>query len=819
MRMHLNWFAELPGAAAALAIAAHAVEIVPLNAPTQWQRLEFRLAGVPSATNPFDPDQIRVDAVFRAPAGSEVLVPAFWFRDYARRLAGTSEALSAAKTPEWRLRFCPLELGKYSLTVTVTTNGQPAGDPVTTGFDVLASANPPPQRGYVRIAANNRYFETTEGQALPLVGHCVCWPGSRGTYDYDDWFGGMAGSGENYTRIWMAPWAFGLEAEPGTRQNYRLDRAWQLDYVLQLAEARGIYVALCLDYHGMFETAPDYWGGNNYWPRNPYNTANGGPCANQNAFFTSAEAQRIYEQRLRYLIARYGYSPNLLAWEFFNEIDNVYRYLQPADVAAWHATVGDWLKAHDPFHHLVTTSLTGSSDRRDIWKLPQMDFAMYHSYGLAQPAAALPGIVQRFLSDYGKPMMIGEFGTDWRGWRREQDPFLRGWRQGLWAGALTGSVGTSMSWWWENIQSENLYGTYRALHDFLPLNGWGAGAWQPVTFQSNGEPPVNVGDPIPNGAPFNVTLPLDGNWGSKLKGQLAVANADVGGQSAGELNSFVHGTAHPDLKVPFRLDAWLTNNARLVMHLNSVSSGAVMSVLVDGKEVFRRSLPNKDGTWQVNNEYNEDIPVDLAAGRHGIEVRNVGGDWFYLDWVRLENVLPATYANGWRPSPIAVGLRGEHATLLYVVNPGVSFPANATNAVIAPYRNEPVRIEGLPAGRYRAIWSDPKTAAKLGETSGTSDGTVLTLTLPAFTEDLAGRVERIGDFSFQSPRVEPGGQFTATIQGEPGQSCVIEATEDFANWQPLVALTNESGTVPFQESTAGHDRRFYRSRIGVSPGY
>jgi hypothetical protein len=30
---------------------------------------------------------------------------------------------------------------------------------------------------------------------------------------------------------------------------------------------------LCLDYHGMFESEPDYWGGNNFWPENPYNVA------------------------------------------------------------------------------------------------------------------------------------------------------------------------------------------------------------------------------------------------------------------------------------------------------------------------------------------------------------------------------------------------------------------------------------------------------------------------------------------------------------------------------------------------------------------
>jgi hypothetical protein len=133
--------------------------------------------------------------------------------------------------------------------------------------------------------------------------------------------------------------------------------------VLHLAEARGIYVLLCLDYHGMFVTQPDpMWGGNNYWPQNPYNLTNGGPCAVANDFFTNSTAQKLYQKRLRYLVARYGYSQNLLAWELFNEIDNDYSFLNAADVAAWHGVMGAWLHANDGFGHLVTTSLTGNSD-------------------------------------------------------------------------------------------------------------------------------------------------------------------------------------------------------------------------------------------------------------------------------------------------------------------------------------------------------------------------------------------------------------------------------------------------------------------------
>jgi hypothetical protein len=74
-------------------------------------------------------------------------------------------------------------------------------------------------------------------------------------------------------------------------------------------------------------------------------------------------------------------------------------------------------------------------------------------------------------------MMVGEFGTDSGGWNRTNDPYLRGWRQGIWGAALGGSVGTAMSWWWQNIDAENDYAVYSALGAILNRTGWGRGLW------------------------------------------------------------------------------------------------------------------------------------------------------------------------------------------------------------------------------------------------------------------------------------------------------------------------------------------------------
>ena len=113
----------------------------------------------------------------------------------------------------------------------------------------------------------------------------------------------------------------------------------------------------------------------------------------------------------------------------------------------------------------------------DLFALPEMDFAAYHSYGEPKPADRLSVVSQSFLQRYRKPVMIGEFGTDWRGWNLASDPYLRGFRQGMWGGAMGGSAGSAMSWWWEEIHSLNLYPLYKAMNSILGPTGWGQGTW------------------------------------------------------------------------------------------------------------------------------------------------------------------------------------------------------------------------------------------------------------------------------------------------------------------------------------------------------
>lgn len=716
--------------------------IVPLTPPAAWQRAEFRISGAPTATNNFDPDLIRLDATFTAPSGQQRTVPAFWFQNYTRALVNEAEVLTATGNPEWRLRFTPTEPGEHTVALVVTLNNTTPAPPVITRFSV-APALPASPRGWARVASDRRYFETTDGRALRLIGENVCWPRARGTFDFDDWFDAMQRSGQNFARLWMAPWWAGLEHAPDRLNRYALDAAWQLDRVFETAEARGLYLLLCFDHHGMYMANDPAWGGsNNFWLRsNPYARENGGPCVSPNAFFTDPAARALYQKRLRYMIARYGSSPHLLAWQFFNEIDNAYiprSDLVHADVVAWHRDIARWLRANDPYQHLITTSLTGGSDRAEMWQLPEMEFSMYHSYADPAPGRKLAALSENFFQRYQKPVMIGEFGVLAANWARPLDPHLRGFRQMLWAGALGGSVGTSMTWWWEDLHDDRAYTLYSALSRILDKAGWHHGTWTPLAGTAANTPPNELGEPLPNRGTFNAPLALNAFRRILLPGEAAIANPLAAERSSEFLSGFLRGARTPHEQRPLRALAWFGDNARLVFRVDSVATEAEIVARIDGEEALREKLgspaPLPPGeSRKIDREFSVPIP----SGKHRIEIANTGADWANLDTVRLQSVRPSTYAGGWEHAPEVIGLRQNDRAALYVYSPWVVYPAGQHRFQAPLLSGETVTLRNWPAGRFRAEWYSPETGELLATTEAITAGDTLRIPVPDFDDDLA----------------------------------------------------------------------------------
>ena len=343
-------------------------------------------------------------------------MPGFLYRTYKRSLVDGKEVLTKDGEPEWRVRLCPTELGEYQVTLSAKDRtGTISSAPGHFDFTSQASDN----HGMVRVSPrNHQYFEYDDGASYYPIGANVCWGNDRGSFSYDD-AGCRAATARsaaaNYMRLWLGPsWVtFALE-ESGKAEDgkgigqFDLGNAWRLDQVVDKARDNGLNVMLTIDSYNTLRAHDAYPA----WDKAPQNKDNGGPLRIWTDFWTNAQMEKLYKAKLRYLIARYSAYRNVMSWEFWNEVDLTEDYA--ADVVqAWHQRMGDVLRKLDPYHHLVTTSVSDSMGNRNLDLLPELDYAQTHSYNNPDVAG---GVLyqQTRKSEWGKPHYVGEIGADVR---------------------------------------------------------------------------------------------------------------------------------------------------------------------------------------------------------------------------------------------------------------------------------------------------------------------------------------------------------------------------------------------------------------------
>ena len=203
-----------------------------------WEASLTAAAGV----NPFDPGEVQVACQFQSPSGRAIMALGFYYQGYRRSLdAGGRERLQAEGAPEWRVRFAPSEPGVWTYRLAVAHRGGNAPAPSSGSFTVTASSG----GGWIKVdpTASHRFTIVREGREnVPFipVGENMCWSEAGGTYDYDRWLPALATAGGNCVRLWVNefPSSFGVEGGGGAVGDYRgrMDRAWMLDYVLDLVQ-------------------------------------------------------------------------------------------------------------------------------------------------------------------------------------------------------------------------------------------------------------------------------------------------------------------------------------------------------------------------------------------------------------------------------------------------------------------------------------------------------------------------------------------------------------------------------------------------------
>lgn len=431
----------------------------------QYARLDVELQIRADWQDPFRARDVAVDVVFEAPSGRSLRLPAFY-------VSGAAKAAS-----RWQARFTPREVGRYRYRVELREAEQlrhvsPAG---------RFTVRPSPARGFLR-PASDWAWRFDNGELFRGIGENVGW--EHRDHDDSKFFGALhehprfhyeamlaqlSRDGANFIRTWMIYWNLPVDwrwVDNASRYRPSASRfnesgIERMEAFIAAAEKHGIYVMLTLDPHVALLGEG--------WEHSVYNRSNGGHAATVAEFFTSTQAREQYRDKLRFLVARWGYSPSIAAWEFFNEIDNV-TYADPAaripdePVVDWHRDMSRYLAALDPFGHMITTSIS-HRDLAGLNDIPDIAFNQKHIY---KATGSIPATVRDYTGRHGKPYVIGEFGFEWD-WSQNFDAFaedmVHDFKRGLWYGLFSPTPVLPLSWWWEYFDEKQATPCFAAVRD------------------------------------------------------------------------------------------------------------------------------------------------------------------------------------------------------------------------------------------------------------------------------------------------------------------------------------------------------------------
>ena len=415
---------------------------------SQYERTVIDVQLKASWTNPYRESDVALWATISTPSGKTLRLPGFY-------VSGDSKKLS-----NWRFHFAPHEVGAYQFSIELLDDQRTAGKPKIITANAKASNKP----GFLQV--NDLWtLKFDNGQLFRGVGENFGWEhrdedDSRyfkalhedPRFTYDVMLPKLHRQGANFVRTWMIFWNLPVDWQTvsnasrykNSSERFNASGIARMDELVALAENNNIYLMLAMDSHAGFI-------GEN-WDINPYNRKNGGFASTPEEFFYSPEARQQYQEKLRYLVARWGYSANIAAWEFFNEVDNVMyakdKTIPDALVTEWHQVMSDYLADIDPYNHIMTTSIS-HRDVAGLNDLPNIDINQRHIY---KATDKIPGTLRDYSAQAKKPYVIGEFGFEWD-WSINFNDVKAGmvgdFKKGLWYGLFSPTPVMQMSWWWE----------------------------------------------------------------------------------------------------------------------------------------------------------------------------------------------------------------------------------------------------------------------------------------------------------------------------------------------------------------------------------
>ncbi|MBM3476328.1 MAG: DUF5060 domain-containing protein [Armatimonadetes bacterium] len=699
--------------------------------PGLYEKLELAVDLGATYDNPYDPDDVALDALVTTPSGKTLAVPGFFMVEQERRIEGGAELMLPEGNGVWKVRFTPMEAGRYSCTLKLRDRtGEVTQD--VASFEPRRTA----ARGFVRQSTvDPHYFAFDNGDGYLAIGHNLPIYHTTGQLG-DEAMRRFAAAKENYNRWWMASYGFGIEWMDKLGW-YRQDAAARIDLVLDVAQDLGLYYMMCMDTHQDFRE-----GG---WLKNPFNAANGGPCATPAEWFTNEAAKTYYKKRLRYTVARWGYSPHVLCWEFGNEFEGWDQ--SPDEIKLpWHREMSDYLAGIDPFRHLITTSFWGHTGPPAYWELPNIDIAQTHLYtnNNENVAEAVRGFSLHQWQTVPKPHIFGEFGIRSHSTTEDKDPEGWGIHNALWAGLFSGCAGLPAPWWHENyIDPLNLYFHFTAVANFAEGLPFGTARWEPLEVAD-----LSYTDPNHVPETRDAVVATLSRWGKPENSEFTLL---PDGTFEGDLKpqELLQGQGHQDLKNEPTFIVNYPQDGEFIAQVGVVSNSGLIRVWIDEQQVLEKEYPcgeglGKSSVWREQwklweTTYDEPLRVPVPAGQHRIRIENFG-----KDWVRVGSYTFTGCKVIDKPNALVAGLKTDKLAILWLQNRDSCWFNHAGNGKVGQVDPFTVSLKGLPKGRYELEWWETWKGTVAKRTTAASDGQTMVLKLPALETDVAVKMRRQG---------------------------------------------------------------------------
>jgi hypothetical protein len=679
----------------------------------KFEKFEMTFTLDRTYSNPFDINIIDIMVTINKPDGGKAAIGAFYYKEYDVDADGN---YINGKNPCWKMRFAPAQPGVYHVGQIriIDQNGTYTSDP-NISFTCVESG----KKGFIRVDPNNRAFlKYDNGSTCLNIGQNIGWNNGR-VNGWDKYLTKLHNAGGNWVRLWMCRYGTDggtlLEWKNGTYNGYfqgagklSMQIALRLDRYVEIAEQNSIAIQLCLQHHGQFSTStnPDY-------NDNPYRDAAGGWLSDPAQFFTDAEAIRYTKNKYRYIVARWGYSTSIFAWELFNEVEYTNGWNNNRQsVVKWHDTMAKYLHSIDPYQHPVTTSSHGRGFE-SLWNLQDINLVQEHYYG--PDTIHIFERVASILAEYNKPVIMAEFGLGGNPeGKRQQEPMATQLNEGLemhngiWASFFVKSSGHM--WWWDSyIDPCNLYGVYTPLAMYAKNEN--LADYNLIKAQR-----------AVSGMKAYYAIPgLNAFWDASTAKEFTIERDYFDGME--NLSKWLQGSSQEKLKSDpnFHLNMPAGGNLKIHVAETAAKGDNKIQVLVNGTVAYDKV--------QTNRSRNYIITVPLPAGTRTVQIKNTGDEWF--------RITSYVFAPADASALESIGLSNNKRAYIWIYDVNSQYGQRERGT----FHNEPMTVKGLDDGQYSVeVYATRGAGGIIASGTANSSSGTLTYTLPDFTKDIAIKV-------------------------------------------------------------------------------